>query len=169
MLPNRGVGGLGWGGVGWGLYIYIYIYILRLRPCRRPPFDQQATDDWMTPEMGHFLYPKLLFWRPWCCILVSRVTILVVQGATGTPNRHLEVPLCISLDFRVHSGSLLGPTLAPFCRFSWIWGTKMGDSFQVHAFGDPGMEMMPEWSGCMCLIYSKNSGFWVIPLFTLIH
>ena len=31
----------------------------------------------------------------------------------------------------------------------------MGDSFQVHVFGDPGMEMMPECSGCMCLNHSK--------------
>ena len=84
---------------------------------------------------------------------------MVVQGSTGTPNRHLEVQLFISRDFRVHSGSLLGPTLAPFCVFSVILDTKMGDSFQVHVFGDPGMEMMPECSGCMCLNHNKNCGF----------
>ena len=60
------------------------------------------------------------------------MTILVVQGATGTPNRHLEVQLSISTDFRVQSGSLLGPTLAPFCCVSVILDTNMGDTFQVH-------------------------------------
>ena len=34
----------------------------------------------------------------------------------------------------------------------------MGDSFQVHVFGDPGMEMMPECSGCMCLNHHKKHG-----------
>ena len=32
----------------------------------------------------------------------------------------------------------------------------MGDSVQVHVVGDPGMEMMPECCGCMCLNHSKN-------------
>jgi len=41
----------------------------------------------------------------------------------------------------------------------------MGDGFQVHVFGDPGMEMMPECSGCMCYIHSKNNGFGEISLF----
>jgi hypothetical protein len=45
----------------------------------------------------------------------------------------------------------------------------MGDSFQVHVFGDPGMEMMPECSGCMCLNHGKNGGFRDIPLFPLIQ
>ena len=90
-------------------------------------------------------------------------------GATGTPNRHLEVPLSISTDFRIHSGSLLGPTLAPFCCFCVIAGTKMGDSFQVHVFGDPGMEMMPECIGCMCYKHNKTYGFSDISLFPLIE
>ena len=75
----------------------------------------------------------------------------------------------ISTDFRVHSGSLLGFTLARFCGFSVILDTKMGDSFQVHVFGDPGMEMMPECSGCMCLNHGKNGDFREIPLFPLIY
>ena len=45
----------------------------------------------------------------------------------------------------------------------------MGDSFQVHGFSDPGMEMMPECSGCMCLNQRKNCGFREIPLFPSIH
>ena len=32
----------------------------------------------------------------------------------------------------------------------------MGDSFQVHVFGDPGMEMMPECNGCMCYKQKKQ-------------
>ena len=31
-----------------------------------------------------------------------------------------------------------------FYDFSLIWGAKVGDGFQVHVSGDPGMEMMPE-------------------------
>ena len=50
--------------------------------------------------------------------------------------------------------------------FSVILGIKMGDSFQVHVFSDPGMEMMPECSGCMCLNHCKNCGFREIPFST---
>ena len=35
----------------------------------------------------------------------------------------------------------------------------MEDSFQVHVFGDPGMEMMPECSGCMCYNIVKTMCF----------
>ena len=97
------------------------------------------------------------------------MTILVIQGATGTPSRHLEVQLYIFIDFGSHSGSLLGPTLVCVCVFSVILGTKLGDSFQVHVFSDPGMEMMPECSGCMWLNQSKNCGFREIPFVPLIH
>jgi hypothetical protein len=55
-----------------------------------------------------------------------------------------------------------------------IWGGKVGDSFQVHVFGDPGMEMMPECNGRLCygnikqlfsnefifLYLLSNSEFW---------
>ena len=51
------------------------------------------------------------------------------------------------IDFRVDLGSLLGPTLGTLLRYSVSWGGQMGDSFQVHVFGDPGMEMMPECNG----------------------
>ena len=57
---------------------------------------------------------------------------------------------------------------APFCDFSVIWGAKIGDCLQVHVFGDPGMEMMPECNGCMCYKHSKNNGFSDISLFPLI-
>ena len=116
------------------LYIYIYIFILRLRPCRRPPFDEQATDEWMTLKMGHFLYPELLFWRPWCYISVSWVIILVVQGARGTPNGHLEVQLSIFIDFRVHFGSLLGPTLETVLWFVCDLGYQSGRQFPGSSF-----------------------------------
>ena len=43
----------------------------------------------------------------------------------------------------------------------------MGDSFQVHVFGDPGMEMMPECSGCMCYNHGKICGFREVSLFLL--
>jgi len=46
-----------------------------------------------------------------------------------------------------------------------IFDARMGDSFQVHVFGDPGMEMMPE----RCSKHSKNGGFREISLFALIH
>ena len=72
---------------------------------------------------------------------MSWVIILVVQGARGTPNRHLEVQVFIFIDFRVHFGSLLGPTLDTFCDFSMILGAKVGDSFQVSFFDDLWMEM----------------------------
>ena len=83
-------------------------------------------------------------------------SILVILGSRGTPNGHTEAQMSIFIDFRVDFGSLLGPTLAPFCCFSVILDTKVGDSAQVHVFGDPGMEMMPECSGCMCVNYGKD-------------
>ena len=85
--------------------------------------------------------------------------ILVILGSRGSPNRHLEVQVCIFIDFRVILGVSWDPLLAPFCDFSVILGARMGDCFQVHVFGDPGMEMMPECRGCMCYNHSKNNGF----------
>ena len=65
----------------------------------------------------------------------------------------------IFIDFRVILGVSWDALWAPFCDFSVIWAARMGDCFQVHVFGDPGMEMMPECSVCMCYIHSKNKGF----------
>ena len=42
----------------------------------------------------------------------------------------------IFIDFRVILGATWDPLWAPFCDFSVILGAKMGDSFQVHVFGD---------------------------------
>ena len=70
-------------------------------------------------------------------------------------------------------GCLLGVSWDPlwryFCDFSLIRGAKVGDGFQVHVLGDPGMEMMPECSVCMCYKHSKNNGFREISLFPHIH
>ena len=117
--------------------------------------------------MGHFFFTKNChfgdleapFWVPW-------VTILVIQGSTGTPNRHLEVQVSIFIDLRIIWGLSWDPPWAPFCDFSVILGAKIGDSFQVHVFGDPGMEMMPECSVCMCCEHSKNNCYRDISLFT---
>ena len=43
--------------------------------------------------------------------------------------------------------------------FSLILGCKLGDSLQVHACGDPGMEMMPECNICMCSDHFENNVF----------
>ena len=43
----------------------------------------------------------------------------------------------------------------------------MGDRVQVHVFGDPGTEMMPDCSGCMCLNHCKYCVCLMISLFTL--
>ena len=61
-------------------------------------------------------------------------------------------------------GFLLGVSWNPLwrraCDFSLIWDAKMGDGFQVHVLSDPGMEMMPECSGCMCYNHGNtNCGF----------
>ena len=96
-------------------------------------------------------------------------TILVILGSRGTPNGHSKVRMSIFSDFGVDLGSLLGLTLGTILGFSVILGGKMGDSFQVHVFGDPGMEMMPEYSGCMCHKRNKNFVFFMISLFPLIH
>ena len=81
------------------------------------------------------------------------------KGRVNPPQKTVLETSTGSTDFRMHFGSLLGPTLDTFCDFSMILGAKVGDSFQVHVFGDPGMEMMPECCGCMCLNHSKNCRF----------
>ncbi len=75
---------------------------------------------------------------------------MVNQASTGTPNRRLEVQESIFIDFLMDFGSLLGPTLGYFCDLSVIWDAKVGDSFQVHVFDDPGMEMLAGCGGSMC-------------------
>ena len=77
-------------------------------------------------------------------------TILVILGPKGAPKRHTEAQMSISIDFKVDFGSILGPTLDQFCDFRWFGGGKMGDCFQGHVFGDPGMEIMPKFNGRMC-------------------
>ena len=74
-------------------------------------------------------------------------TILVILGSRETPNGHTKAQMSVFIDFRVDLGSVLGSTLGTILRFSVIWGSKMGDRFQVHAFGDPGMEMILECNG----------------------
>ena len=37
--------------------------------------------------------------------------IFVIMGSRGAPNGHTEGQMLIFIDFRVHFGSLLGPTL----------------------------------------------------------
>ena len=86
-------------------------------------------------------------------------TILVILGSRGAPNGHSESQMSVFIDFRVDLGILQGPTLDTILSFAVILGSKMGDSFQVHVSGDPGMEMMPACSGCMCLNHYKNSVF----------
>ena len=70
--------------------------------------------------------------------------------------------MSIFIDFSVNLGLPWDPLGAPFCDFSVIWGAKMGDCFQVHVFGDPGMEMKPDCGGCVCLNQSKYCVFLMI-------
>ena len=46
-----------------------------------------------------------------------------------------------------------------FCDYSVICCAKMGDCFQVHVLGDPGVEMMPECNGCMSYKHNKTLVF----------
>ena len=147
---------------------YIYIYILRLRPCRRPPWMQGAAGCLAT-KMGVYLYLRLSFWRPSGCFLGAWGTILVIMGSRGTPNGHTEGQMSIFIDFRIHFGSLLGPTLGTIGWFSVILDVKVGDSFQIYFLCDPGMEMMPEFRGWMCLNHGKFNGFWRISLLSPIQ
>ena len=93
----------------------------------------------------------------------------MILGSRGTPNGHTEAQMSVFIDFSIDLGSLLGPTLGTIQRFSVIWGGKKGDSFQVHVFCDPWMEMMPECNGCMCYKHYKNHVFSMISLFVLIR
>ena len=57
--------------------------------------------------------------------------------------------MSIFIDFRVYLGVPWDPLWTHFRDFSVIWGGKVGDSFQVHVFDDPGLDMLPECGGCM--------------------
>ena len=93
----------------------------------------------------------------------------MILGSRGTPNGHTEVQMSVFVDFRTHLGTLLGHTLDTCLRFSVIWDVQMEDSFQVHAFSDPGAEMMLTPDGWMCQTRLKTrfvEGFHVVDLFT---
>ena len=75
---------------------------------------------------------------------------MVILVSRGTPNGHTEDQITVFIDFRVHLGTLLGHTLETVLRFSVILNAKMGHSFQVHVFRDPGMEMTLKSDGWMC-------------------
>jgi len=61
---------------------------------------QQATVDWLTADMGHFSTKKRHFGDLEASFWVPGVTILAIQRANGPPNRHLEVQVCIFVNFR---------------------------------------------------------------------
>ena len=86
-------------------------------------------------------------------------TILVIQGSKGSPNRHLEVQVCIFNDFKIILGVPWESLWGHFSDFSVIWDAKMEDCFQVHVFSDPWMEMMPDCRGCMCYNHGKTDVF----------
>ena len=46
-----------------------------------------------------------------------------------------------------------------FLRFFYDLGAKVGDSFQVHVFDDPEVEMLLESGGCMCYKHHKTMVF----------
>jgi len=135
------------------MYIYIYIYIY-IKASPLPPAPLGCREllagwllNWVTFSNYNCNFGDLeaLFGVPW-------VTILVIQGS-------------IFIDFRVIWGASWVPPWAPFCDFALVWGVKMGNGFRVHVFGDPGMEIIPECSGCMCYNHGKNNGCGDIPLF----
>ena len=85
--------------------------------------------------------------------------LLVILGSRGTPNGHTEAQMSVFIDFFLDLGSLLGLTVATFCRFSVIWDDRKEHSFQVHDFGGRGMEIMLECNGCMCYNHRKYNVF----------
>jgi len=103
------------------------------------------------------------FWVPW-------VNILVIKGSTRTPNRHLEVQVSICLSILVKLLESPGIHLGHMFVICFVTlSAQMGGSFQVHVFDDPGMEMMPACSVCMCYKHNKNNCVREILLFQLIH
>ncbi len=76
-----------------------------------------------------------------------------------SPNKEVLETSTRSTDFFLDLGSLLGPTLGTFSRFSVIWDDRKENSFQVHDFGGRGMEIILECNGCMCHNHCKNNVF----------
>jgi len=75
----------------------------------------------------------------------------------------------MSICFRGIWGASWGPLLAPFYDFPLILGIEMGDGFQFHVLGDPGMEATLECRGCMCYKHSQNHGSAKVSPSPLIH
>ena len=117
--------------------------------------------------MGHFFRLRLVFWSPWAAFLRTWDTILVVLGSRETPNGHTDAQMSVFNDFWSDLGTLLEHTLGTIFWFSVIWGGELGESFQVHVFRAPRMEMMPECNDWMCHNHCKNNVFWRISLFYL--
>ena len=59
-------------------------------------------------------------------------------------------PRCPFYPFFMDLGSLPGPTLGTFSRFSVIWDDRKENRSKVHDFGGRGMEIILECNGCMC-------------------
>ena len=59
------------------------------------------------------------------------MTILVIQGCTGTPNGYLEVQISTLLVLCMIWEPSWDPLLRNFRDFSEIWAAKVGDSFQT--------------------------------------
>ncbi len=79
----------------------------------------------MTAELkakGVLLLPRpVFFFTPQSSFLGPLDTIL---GSRGTPNGHTEAQMSVSIDFFFDLGSLPGPTLGTFSRFSMIWDDR---------------------------------------------
>ena len=151
------------------IYIYIYIYIFEgFAPAAGPLGCREAA--WLLnwKQRGYCCYLNLLFWTPWSSFLNPWDTILVILGSRGTPNGHTEAQMSVFIDFFLKFGSLSGPTLGTFSRVSVIWDDRKENSFQVHDFGGPGMEIIVECIGCMRHKQCKNNVLWVISLFWFI-
>ena len=114
------------------LIVFVGVWICFGVPCRRPPC-QQATCWLVSCWSMSFCIPNCFgdleapFWLPW-------VTILVIQGSTVTPSRHLEVQASIVIDFNViweYTGTQFGHLSVIFVV---IWDATMGGSFQVRVW-----------------------------------
>jgi len=73
---------------------------------------------------GILLLPKPAILDTSQLLLGSLAIFLVILGSRGTPNGHTEAQMSVFIDLFLDLGSLPGPTLGTFCRFSVIWDDR---------------------------------------------
>ena len=129
--------------IAYGLFDCFIYCLVYFKASPLPPAPLDAGSCWLVGYLnGCFFIPKIVILETFRQYFRTWGIMFVIMGSRGAPNGHIEGQMSICIDFWIHFGSLLGLTLGTVGWFSVIWDVKVGGSFQVHLFGEQGMEMI---------------------------